>query len=161
VIAGLMMFGMTMACEDMFSPAGAFDPVYPFNSGDPFLALGAAMMLGGVGLLMMIMSMLYMHRTVFFGAVLFLLVSLFFVTIEYQVIWLDHAMAWIGKYTPNNRLPRTSEITLRMQRFGLLASVSLLGIVPALLLRGIINRSASRRFRRLLRKRRKQRMIHD
>lgn len=161
VLAGLVFWALVMASEDIFTPGGGLDLVYPYYSGDPGLAIGASMMMGVSVVLMMILVLLYAHRSIFFAVCVFVLVSLFFVTIEYQALWANHALGLIAGFDPDIRLPRGYEIRQRFERFGFLGGVSLLGIVPAFLLRGISSRGDARRFRRLLRKRRKMKTIHD
>ena len=160
VLAGLVFWLIVMASEDIFSP-GRFDLVYPYYSGDPGLAIGASVTMGVSVVLMMTVVLLYSHRSIFFAVGVLLLVSLFFVTIEYQILWMNHAMGLIGRFDPDIRLPRGYEVARRMERFGFLAGVSLLGIVPAFLLRGMIERGPARRFRKLIAKRRKMKRIHD
>ena len=145
----------------MFNAEGQFSPEYPFTSSDPEMTMSALLILGSSTLLMMAVVMLYRHRSIFFGIILMLGLTLFILTIDYTFIWIEHAIADLFAFTSSERYPSNSEMTGRFMRFAMIGSCSLLGVIPAVLLGGIVNRSERRRFRRLLKKRRKQRRTHD
>ncbi len=150
-----------MVSDDMFTIHGQFSPEYPFTTGDPQLAMGALMLLGTCVLLMMSVVLLYRHRSIFFAIAIMLGLTLFILTLDYTFVWIERTMAQLFTFFSDARYPRRSEMMGRFIRFAFIGSCSLLGVVPALLLGGIVDRSDRRRFRRLLNKRRKQRRIHD
>ncbi len=159
--ASLLFWMLVMVSEELFSPRFGFDPLYPFTMGDVDYLIGGVSVLVGAVILTMIVSMLFAHRALFFGALVLMVLALFFITIDYNIAVVMHALAWIADFDPPSTLPRRSEMVGRFQRFGYLGAVSLIGIIPALALRGTIRNTPRRRFRRVLRRKRKQRGSND
>ncbi len=147
--------------EELFSPRSGFDPLHPFTIGDVDYLIGGVSVLVGAVILTMIVSMLFAHRALLFGAVVLMVLALFFISIDYNFAVAMHLVAWIADFDPPGTLPRGQEMVGRFQRFGYLGVVSLIGIAPALALRGTIRDTPRRRFRRVLRRKRRQRGSND
>jgi len=112
-------------------------------------------------MVMMVAVLLMSHQPRIYAIMILLGLTLMFLTGDYTINWIGIQIANILDFQKQRTLPKASEMIGRFQRYGFLSGVSLLGLVPAYLLRGIIERGPARRFRRLLGKRRKQRTIHD
>lgn len=159
--SALLFWMLVMVSDELFTPRGQFDPVYPFAVGDVDYLIGGISVLGGAVILVMVVSMLFTHRALFFGALVLMVLALFFISIDYNFAVAMHLVAWIADFDPPGTLPRGQEMIGRFQRFGYLGAVSLIGIAPAMALRGTIRDTPRRRFRRVLRRKRKQRVSND
>jgi len=160
LLVGVMLV-LISASSDIFTPFGSFDPMYPFKDGDPWTAIFGMGVLVGSALVLTVAVLLMTHKPRIYAVVVLLGLTLVFVTGDFTISWIGIQLANIAEFRQRHSLPISSEMIRRFQLFGFLAGVSLLGLVPAYLLKGIIDRGSARRFRRLLRKRRKQRLIHD
>jgi len=160
LLAGLMTL-LIMAAGDIFTPFGRFDLMYPFRDGDPWTTLFGIGVLVGSAALMMISSLLMTHKPMFYGVMALLGLTFVMLTGDFTIDWIGIKMAKIADFPQRHYLPSTTEMIGRFQRYGFLSGVSLAGMIPAFVFQGVIKRGAARRFRKLLRKRRKQRLIHD
>lgn len=159
--SALLFWMLVMVSDELYSPNGRFDPVYPFAIGDVDYLIGGVSVLGGSVFLMMVVSMLMSHRRVFFGALVLIVLSLFFITIDYMTTGAMHLIATIADFDFGVHMPSESEMIDRYQRFGYLVCVSMIGIIPAITLRKTINNTSRRRFRRVLKRKRTQRGRND
>lgn len=161
ILAGVLFGIVVIASDDLLTPAGKLDPLSAFLIGDARAHMGMLLMLGLPILLMMIMAMLYRHRSIMFAVALLGCLVFYFITADLSFYWIKSVLALLFDFEIRSPVPQPSEIVLRIKRFGLLGALSMVGLIPAVLLGGIIDRSSGRRFRRLLTKRRKQRRTHD
>jgi hypothetical protein len=159
--ASLLFWMLVTVSDDLFTPSGEFSPLYPFTIGDVDYLIGGVSVLVGSVILMMIVSMLYAHRSLVFGVAVLMTLALFFITIDFTITYVMHIIAWLANFDPPANLPRNREMISRFQRFGYLGAVSIIGIAPAFALRGTIRDTPRRRFRRVLRRKRKQRGSND
>ncbi|MBL4808576.1 MAG: hypothetical protein JKY43_00760 [Phycisphaerales bacterium] len=160
LLAGVMTL-LISAAGDIYTPFGRFDLMYPFRDGDPWTTIFGMGVLVGSAIVMMVAVLLMSHQPRIYAIVILLGLTLVLFTSDYTINWIGIQIANIADFQQQHTLPKASEMIGRFQRYGFLSGVSLLGLVPAYLLRGIIERGPARRFRRLLGKRRKQRTIHD
>ena len=161
MITSMFVLLIVMESEELFFSRGRLDPLYPFVKGEVHELIGGIIMLGAMVLMMMTCTMLYQHRNVWLGACIFAVLSLIAVTFDYVIGMTGMLIGWIAGFDSSIYVPRESEFVLRLQRFGYLLAVSSIGILPAYLLRGVLERSDARRFRRLLKKRRMQKGSYD
>ncbi len=160
LLAGLMTL-LVFASEDILTPFGRIDVMYSFRIGDPWVMLFGIGVLAGSMAIVMVSVLLMSHKPMIYGVVVVFGLTLIFFTSDFTINWVGTQLARNGDFPARHSLPQTSEILGRFQRYGILAGVSLFGFIPAYMLKGVIARGDARRFRRLLRKRRKQRAIHD
>jgi len=160
LLAGVMTL-LVFASEDILMPFGRFDVMYSFRIGDPWIMLFGIGVLAGSMTIVMVSVLLMNHKPMIYGVVVVLGLTLVFFTGDFTINWIGVQLARIGDFRARHSLPQTSDMLGRFQRYGILTGVSLFGLIPAQILRGVIDRGPERRFRRLLRKRRKQRLIHD
>ncbi|MFK7759399.1 MAG: hypothetical protein AB8C13_05575 [Phycisphaerales bacterium] len=161
ILAGLILAAMVMVSDDLFTPSGRFEPAHPFISGDFRTQLGVVLMFVLAVLLMTMTVLIYKHRSALFGIVLLTAITLFFITVDLRSLWTQQLLANVFGFELSVWIPEPNEIKLRMMRFGLFGAVSMLGLIPAAALGGVVKRSPQRQFRRVLKKRRKQRRTHD
>lgn len=159
--AALLFWMLVMVSDELYSPSGRFDPLFPFAIGDLDYLIGGVSVLGGAVFLTMVVSMLMSHRNALFGAMILIPLALFFITIDYTTTGAMHLIATIADFDFGGRMPRGSEMIDRFQRFGYFMSVSMIGVVPAIMLRKTINNTPRRRFRRVLKRKRIQRGRND
>lgn len=152
---------MILAAGDVFMPFGNFDPLFAFRSGDPYAILSAVGILIGSVMLMMVASLIIRHKPLYQPLLLFALGTLFVLTIDYLFVSLIFLIAAIADFSPPSRFPPSGELSKRLSQFGFLIVISFIGLLPAYPLRRVIDHAPTRRFRRLLKKRRKQRNSDD
>lgn len=160
IFSGLMTL-LILSAGDVFMPFGRFNPSFPFTSGDAWSILSAVGILIGSVLLTASVSVLIRHKPIYQSLLIFLILTTCFLTIDYSVSWSGIMLAKIGNFQPRHHLPTNSEMMRRFSQFGFLFAISIIGLIPAIPLRMLIDRAPKRRFRRLLRKRRKQRTSND
>lgn len=160
LLAAMFVF-MTMISEDVFTPSGRFNLLHTLSDDDPLSAVLALLVLIGSVFFMACACLIVLHKRVYVGAAIFLAAAFLFVTSDFTLSWVQLMLEGMVNYHSNHRLPRSREFVPRLQRFGFLSAVSLLGMIPAIPFRKSIHNATARRFRRLLRKRRKQRGSND
>lgn len=158
--SGLMAL-LIVSAGDVFMPFGRFNPSFPFTSGDVWSVLSAAGILAGSMLLTIAASILIRHKPIYQSLLVFLVLTALFLTIDYSVSWSGIMLAKLGGFQQRHYLPTSSEMTRRFSQYGFLFAISILGLIPAIPLRKLIDHAPKRRFRRLLKKRRKQRTNND
>lgn len=152
---------LTKVSEEVFTSFGRFHLLRTLSDDEPLSAVFACLILIASIFLMACASLIVLHKRVYVGAAIFIVVAFLFVTSDFALSWIQLMLEGMVNYHSNHRLPRSREFVPRLQRFGFLSAVSLLGMIPAIPFRKSIHNATARRFRRLLRKRRKQRGSND
>lgn len=157
-----IIFGLiAVESDDVFSPMGRLEVMAPLLNPDPFEAMEAAGVLILSMILVFIACSLIMHRRVLVPVSILLGIALVTIVADYGIGIVGRLLADMLGVSSRHSIPDTREMIGRFERFGLYAGVGMLGLLPAQIFKRLIQRSTTRRFRKLLKKRRKQREIYD
>lgn len=160
LLSGLMTL-LILAAGDVFMPFGRFMPTFPFKSGHSSAILSASGILIGSMLLTTVASVLLRHRPIYQSMLIFMSLTLFILTIDFTYATIGILLAEVGGFPQQHHYPPSRELSLRLSQYGFLFAVSLLGLLPVYPLAKTIDQAPARRFRRVLKKRRKQRANDD
>lgn len=133
----------------------------PFRSAYPETMFAAYMVPIGAIAMGAIVRVLYWHRRAWVGFGVFLMLALFFTTLEYTIGFIVNRLAIIGNFLSPTEMPADYEMIHRLKFFAAMSVIAAMGLVPGVWLGRLIEKSTERKFRKIRKKIRQRRAYDD